>query len=279
MMNKASNFLDNNVAVISWLGLLCLIVYTSSFHNGFLMDDYPMLLDNHSFGIMEFVQLKGDGRGQVYFRPMYHLLNVISVEFFGKNVLFYHLLNLFLFYVSGLILYRVLSIVLQRKDIAFLAVMFFFVHPINSLLVNYKNTTGLSLLLLAVNYSLLNYLKAVLEKERSGHVLGLIWLVIALLCHETALIFPLFLAGTLFFTQRVTLKQIILTLIAPAVLGGGYVLFRSYHIGLALNTVANANKLHLSALTYIASLSKLTFWYLQKLTFTQEQLMNFTITF
>ncbi len=92
------------------------MTYSNSLHNDFLMDDYPMLIKNQQIGDPSFLQLNiGAHQHQKYFRPVSHILNLITYSFFGENPVGYHVFNLSLFYLACLLLFSLLAMTLKKK--------------------------------------------------------------------------------------------------------------------------------------------------------------------
>jgi tetratricopeptide (TPR) repeat protein len=241
------------------------VIYANSLHNQFLMDDYPMLIGNRQIDSLSFLQLSG-GDGQIYFRPMTHFLNYVTYAFFGENPVGYHVVNIILVYFAGVVLFRLLREVLEHKELAFLVTLFFYAHPINGVLMNYKNATGFPFMILAANLSLWNHWRAVQGKERSHYILGLIWLLIALLCHEMILVFPLYLFAVLFFSQKLNLRESLRACLPAAVVVFMYFIFRVYYINLH-QVPAQVSAASMTLSSYLAALAKLIFWYIKKLLF------------
>lgn len=219
-----------------------------------------MLVGNYSIGESEFLQLDPSAKGQMYFRPVTHALNLITFIFFQKNPLGYHLINLLLFYASALVFFKILVEVFYNRWLAFWSVLLFIIHPINSVCINYKNATGDPFLALAVSLALWNGLMAAQEEKAWSHeVLSLIWLVAAVFCHEIAFGFPLYLAALLYSTGRYSFKKI-LRICAPST-----ILLVIYLIMRMQFTNFKTNAFQLFSLEHFAGLGQIIYWYLTKL--------------
>lgn len=240
------------------------IIYGNTLHNEFLMDDYPMLIENRHISSLGFLQLNGNELS-IYFRPITHLMNYITFAFFGDNPVGYHVVNIFLVYLAGVMLYLLIKKLWDNEEMAFLVAVFFYVHPINGVLVNYKNATGFPFMFMAANLSLWNYARAALEKDRSAYILAAIWLVVSLLCHEMMLIFPLYLFAFLFFSGKFSLKETLWASLPSVVITAGYLIFRTYYVNIHQNIVAHASGIKMSLASYAASFTKLISWYVNKL--------------
>ncbi|MCR4336938.1 MAG: tetratricopeptide repeat protein [Candidatus Omnitrophica bacterium] len=252
------------------LFLFGLLTYSNSFNNAFLMDDYPMLISNPQEGDVAFLQLDLSSEKLIYFRPVTHLFNFITFAFFADNPFGYHFLNLFLFWLAALVLYQILVTIFQDKAFSFLTALFFLVHPINGICINYKNATADAMLVLALNLSLLNAFFALEEKSFSRQILSLIWLMIAVFCHEIALAFPLYLAALLYFSRRYSIRQIFRGCASSVLLLTGYFVFRMFFASLKTHVLDQIGNFHVTILEHIATYTRLIFWYIARLIVPQD---------
>lgn len=248
--------------VAVFLFLLCLASYSNSFNNGFLMDDYPMLIKNPNITNPEFMKIDFSNRGGVaYFRPVHNVITFFTFRFFADRPAGYHLVNLALFYLACLALYRLLTAVLKQKPLAFLTVALFAAHPINSIVVDYKNATYFGALLISMT---LGILATVRNTDKPFNMLRelppLVFCAIALSSHEVAVAYPMYLAAILYFGCGRTFRESFLRVLPCAFLTGAYILFRS--LSVKKNVLGN---MHLSFFEYTASLAKAVTWYLGKL--------------
>lgn len=247
---------------------LCLAAYANSLLNGFLMDDYPMLIKNRHLGSPSFLQLVVPEQAQqlLYFRPVTHLLNLITYSWFKENPVGYHLFNLSLFYLACLSLYELLTLTIKDRHIPLLTCVFLCTHPINGLLVNYKNAGGLTLLILAANLSLIHFLTAGEHRNKIPHyALGLTWLLVALLCHEIVLAFPLYLAAIVWYLKKGTLKDILSSFWMIGIVFIPYLFFRVNFFEVKANLIGTISSLHISLLNFFATYVQLILWYISKL--------------
>lgn len=259
--NIIQNFHPLFVALV--LLVLCFASYSNSFNNGFLMDDYPMLIKNPNITNPEFMTIDFANRnGVAYFRPVHNVITFFTFRFFADRPAGYHLVNLTLFYLACLALYRLLTAVIQQKPLAFLTVSLFAAHPINSIVIDYKNATYFGALLISMT---LGILMSVRNTGKPFNVLSelppLVFCAIALSSHEVAVAYPLYLAAILSFGCGRPFKETVLRTLPSAVLVGAYILFRFFSV--KKNVLGN---MHLPLWEYTASFAKAVGWYLGKLT-------------
>ncbi|MBF0123177.1 MAG: hypothetical protein HQL21_07230 [Candidatus Omnitrophica bacterium] len=263
LCKKENHYCSHPFFIAISLLILCFILYGNCLQNAFLMDDYPMLIFNFHIGEAGFLQLNPQAlEQQAYFRPLTHFINFMTFSLFDKEVYKYHLTNLFLFYLSGLAFYEFLNVLFKKPLLSFLTVILFYAHPINGVLVNYKNATAFSLMILAMNLSLMNFVRS---KDREAFPwLAILWFVIALLCHEVVVVFPLYLMLTLLFLEERP-KRIFL-LCSPVVgILVVYLIFRLMYTATIGNITHQIATHSYSVVSYFATVSKLLWWYLEKL--------------
>ncbi len=259
------------VAVV--LALLCLASYSNSFNNGFLMDDYPMLIKHPNISSPEFLRydFSKEGPKLDYFRPIERVFLFLNHSLFKDQPAGYHLVNLAFFYLSCLAMYQLLTALLKDKPTAFLTVVLFAAHPINSIIIDYKNATYFSVLLLVMTLGLLHNVRNIGRPVNFlREALPLVWCAIALLSHEIAVAYPLYLAAVLYFGCGRTFKETFLRSLPSALLVGAYILFRFFFFSLKEGVLQN---MHMTLLTYTASLGKAVGWYLSKLIGLQDLIM------
>lgn len=260
----------NNFIVAILLFFLSIVAFYNSFDNAFLMDDFPMLVENLSIGDSAFLQVDPSAKTQVYFRPVTHILNLITFTYFKKNPAGYHCVNLLLYYAAALVFYFLIKKVFHNSWMAFGAAALFIVHPINGVCVNYKNATGDALLVLAINIALFRSLIAAQKNSVQNQILSLIWLLVALGCHEIAFAFPLYLAALLYSTHQYSWKKIWVACQPSVILLFVYFLFRTQFASLQNIIFAGASGLKMTFWNQIANFAQIINWYLAKLVFLND---------
>ena len=245
--------------------LICFLNYGNTLHNEFLMDDYPMLIHNTKIQTTQFLQLDPQTQyTQIYLRPITHLWNFISYTFFGENPAGYHLLNMTLLYCSGLALYVLLGALKQSHLMRLFTVVFFYVHPIQNMLINYKNATGYPFMILAFLMSMINFLN-INKKEPWASLLGTFWFLLALLCHEIAVLLPVYFAALLYTTQNYSAKRIFFKCIPSLLVLVGYFTYRWTYMPSEKSLLKIIATYDINILEYIASYTHLIAWYAEKL--------------
>lgn len=261
---------------------VCFLTYSNSLHNGFLLDDHDLIESNAQirsakFFMMSLTPTVASGDTRPYYRPVPHALIMLNYLLFGKNPWGYHLVNLFFFYMCSVALYGLLNLLFDDWKISFLTSLFFCVHPINGMLVNYMTATGYSVMIASMIFSLIFYLLAEAKRKRVYYFISLIWFFIALLCHEIVLIFPLYLAAVLFFIKKYPLKQIVFKSLPYGAVSFVYFLFRLQFVSLKSSIIDKISIFNMSIAEYTASFAQLILGYLARLISLQDIALNWVI--
>lgn len=258
--------------------VICFLTYSNCLNNDFLMDDYPLLVKNPSIGSIQFLQmdLSNNGHGQAYFRPVERILRFINFSMFADQPTGYHLVNLALFFLGCLSLYQLVLFIFKDKPLAILTAVLFAAHPINGIVVNYKNATYFALFFLAMNVSILQFLNGIEKRSKFSYTLSFFWLALALLSHETTIAYPLFLAAILYCGLRKSFKETVLLTLPAVIFVGMYVLLRFFFFSMHESVIANIGPMGMTFFGYTAALAKVIGWYISKLIVLKGILMVWT---
>jgi Tfp pilus assembly protein PilF len=203
------------VLVIVFLGVAC---YANALRNGFVWDDKTEVLGNRFLRSWAFLprlfttdlRPANDAGGEPtpVYRPLRAVLHLIDYQIWGPNPFGFHLTNVVLHIVNGLLVYGLLRVLRIEWTLALLFVALFVCHPLQTEAVTYIASRGTELCTLFMLVSVLALLKSfAAESEQRSH-----WLLAgsavafgcALLSKEMALALPVTLAaaGWLAGTQR-----------------------------------------------------------------------------
>jgi hypothetical protein len=138
-------------AIIILIGLTA-VVYSNSLANGFVWDDYFVIVDNNfvtSWSNLPRVFSKNyftplpelgtpnmRGSGETTYRPVVTLSYFFDYRLWQLNAFGYHLTSLALHILNVLLLYVFGSVVIRNRQIAFVASLLFAIHPVNTEAVN-----------------------------------------------------------------------------------------------------------------------------------------------
>ena len=266
-------FDTKNLWVALFLFVLCIALFAPTLDHPFMMDDKSQIVRNEFLFDAGFLQIdyfnsdssKVGGKEYVVFRPLTQFLNALPAYFFGEDPFAYRVISLLLFYLACLSVYELLNLIFKNFHLSLLATVLFCIHPINGVLVNYITATGYSVLVLSINLALICFLWAQQTNKKRYFIASMALFVMALLCHETAIAFPLYLGAILFFVQRQNLKKVIIMCLPFLVILAQYLFFRQYY---ALYTVSLTERLEFIGITlteFIASYFQCVLWYVKAL--------------
>ena len=95
--------------------LVCFFLYSNSLRNGFLLDDYPQILQKsilHDFKhlgyVLKNIDLTSGQNIELHHRPVTSVVRMLLYHFFKADVFYYHLFNILLFLSNGLLLFCLL---------------------------------------------------------------------------------------------------------------------------------------------------------------------------
>jgi hypothetical protein len=194
------------------LMVVLLVFFGSTLANGFVHDDRAAIVTNeyvHSgqywyktfTGCMGEYQLGGcEGKG-FYYRPMKLLSDFVAYRISSSPWIF-HFLNLAYISILCLILLRFYTFFLKNRILAFLGVLFFLTHPINTEVINWIAAVQDILVAIFLLLSLKWYIRySEEEKENALIKAGLFWLL-AMFSKETAVFFGAIFIGCELFQKR-----------------------------------------------------------------------------
>ncbi len=199
--------LDGNVTAVISIVLLSWAVYYRVFFNHFVGDDFalvvnnqlirswanlPKLLDPSYFGSLKEVFYGGvvSSTGEMSYRPLSTLSYMIDFSVWGPDSAGFHLTNIFLHSLNALLMYYLGRRFLRHAGAAFLAALFFTVHPINAEAVNIvsyrSDLLGCAFFLSAF----LLYLRSLAPGRSWRRVLSWFCFLAALLSKENTIVLP-----------------------------------------------------------------------------------------
>jgi len=265
----------HNLLTTLFFGLLCFLTYSNSLNAPFMMDDHALITRNVAiYHPLKYTQLDlklsfaGEelGPNDLYFRPVSHGATFVIFNLFGPNPFMFHVINLCFFFLGAVAFFELLNNLHIDRKLSLLAAALLIVHPIFGILVNYKTATGYVILLGAYNISLLAYVRYLANSKKLNLIASLLFYIIALLCHETAIVLPFYLAAILYFKKDTTLKKTFQSLIPFLMIFFGYLIFRMYYASLKIGIIDQVGKFEISPLSYLATLANLILFYFKNLT-------------
>jgi len=121
---------------VALLVFVCIVVYLNSLSNGFVFDDYAVIIENKylklpginfaSFLNHSYFNIAG---GEASYRPLATLSYYLIYAIAGLNPFFYHLLSVILHIVNVVLVYLLFNLILKHRFTALIAGLLFACHP------------------------------------------------------------------------------------------------------------------------------------------------------
>lgn len=189
---KAMEQSKENFLVVLLLAIFCLTLYFNSLWGIFLFDDYHSVIKNlfikdaRHFRLFFLGQYTSEIEiPQGMFRPLLLLTFSFNYFFSGLQPLGYHIINILLHFVNGILLYSFLRLLKPGLPfgLALLSSLLFLAHPLNTEAVIYISSRSDLMVFLFILIGSVCYLKRRFTFAFFSYLFGL-------LSKETALVFP-----------------------------------------------------------------------------------------
>ncbi len=228
LISKKSNlFKTGNIPVLSLL-ILSIVLYINTIGFDYALDDMMMIYKNKFtkqgvYGIKDimtndaFVGFHGKNKNLLVggrYRPLSQICFAIEYQFFGLSPFVGHLINILLYSLTCLLIFKVLEILFKDYkankwylSIPFIATGLFIAHPIHTEVVaNIKSRDEIMSMLgaMATLYFVLKYI----DKKKIIHlILSSFIFILAILSKENAITFFAVIPLTLFVFTKTSVKD------------------------------------------------------------------------
>ncbi len=192
------------------LAILCAVTYYPTLNSEFKLDDFTYFKMSPNFDFTKVWHYFVSTTDQHY-NPLNSLFNAVIFSLWDTNVVAYHLLNLSLFYLNGLLLYKICLLLTKNNFAAIFSAVFFCLHPINAQIMNQIvfNTVLMSAALMQLSIIFYDHF---LEKNRSkDFLIAFVCTILAFLLLETTWILPLYFMLWAYYFRRVNYRKIIIS--------------------------------------------------------------------
>jgi len=177
------------------------------------------------------------------YRPLSIVTFAIEYQFFGLNTVVSHAINVLLYALLGLLLFRIFSLFFPQQDdkywyrsLPFLAALLFVVHPLHTEVVaNVKGRDEIMTLLGALG-TLYCTFKFVATKNYIFYCFSACTFFLALLSKENALTFLAVIPLSLYFFTKTSIKKIVSSLVPLIIAAAAYLWIRYLVIGYFLSS-------------------------------------------
>ena len=252
-----SKFWSKNLIPSLLLFLLAFGLYISSVGFEYVLDDQIVLTKNDFVkkgfgGIKDILTTEsmtgyfGEQKNLIVggrYRPLSLVTFAMEHQFWGANSQVSHFINVLLYGLTGLLLFRVMSILFPIKEgekwyfsMPFITSLLFVLHPIHSEVVaNVKGRDEIMTLLgsLAAMYYSLKYVKT---EKIYLLILSAITFFLALLSKENALTFIAVIPFSIYFFSEASFKKIAMVTAPLLVVGIAFIALRTGIIGYLLDS-------------------------------------------
>jgi tetratricopeptide (TPR) repeat protein len=256
MLIKVNHIHRKGVKQLKWLQLVIflfpLLIYSNTIWNDYALDDAMVITHN------QFTQNGFEGLKDIFttdsFTGFFHDRNVdlpggryrplsiatfaIENAFWGNNPHVSHLINILLFAIIGLILFRLFRLIFQERispdlflNIPVLATFIFLAHPIHTEVVaNIKGRDEIISLLFSL-FALFFTLKYIEKKRVILFLSSFVSFLLALLSKESAITFVLIVPIAIYFFRKVQFLNVVRATIPIFLAAIAYLFIRHLIIG------------------------------------------------
>lgn len=253
----------SNKRLSDWLNLKSWRPYSIIFTLGFLLygqtlwfgftyfDDDVLVLDNAP--ILQNIKNIGAiflndvffGSDKLYYRPLLNISLMFDAHIGGTSPFVYHLDNILLHIIATSLVFYLLFLLIKRKILAFWLSVFFLVHPVISQAIAWIPGRNDSLLTIFVLSGFVFFLSFLERPRLLSYLAYLLFLFLALLTKETALVFPILVIFYLLFIDH---KNSLKTDLFLLIFGSATVEFIWFLMhSLAMNNLTTINTISLSS--------------------------------
>jgi tetratricopeptide (TPR) repeat protein len=255
--------------------ILCL-AYFNALNNPFMIDDFPVILNNPLRGNWRGLPLQfvpefqkdlnfDDALTAPYYRPLAHILPLVQYAWFGENPAAYHITNLLLFWLAVLTVFSMTTRLTGDTATGFLTGLFVAAHPFFNIIVNYKTAVVFAVQLVFMCSSFLFFLKSLDRPKIRFLVLSTVLFIFSVLCHEVSLILPGFFLLYLAVNGRKFFREHAVKLLPAAAVISAFVVVRATHASLNLVQSNTAAAITGMPVAYFVNLTRIFGVYLQQL--------------
>lgn len=216
------NSVEYWIKKLKWILLgVTFLIYVNSLNNGYNMDD-ELVTRNHKLtsqglsGLSEIFSSPyySDDMGYSYgYRPIVHLSFALEHDLFGEKPSVGHFINMLLYALSGVYLFRFLNLLFGTKNYlySFLASMLFIVHPIHTEVVDsLKNRDEILAVLFSILFGI-QFLKYVIFKANRHLIWTVLLFVLAILSKKSIYPFLIILPAAIALTHEIPFKRLFIT--------------------------------------------------------------------
>ncbi|MBW2974833.1 tetratricopeptide repeat protein [Candidatus Woesearchaeota archaeon] len=172
--------------------LICTIIYSNTFLNGFVFDDQFFIVDNFKIRSLKNIPsyFSEPSVGNLY-RPLRSVLYSVTFFFWKFNAAGYHLNAIMLHAIISILVYLIILEIAPDKSFSLIASLLFAAHPIHTARVA-NMTAGFDLLgILFLFWAFYSYILFRKHGSRRAFAFSAILFILGLFSSEEAVVFPI----------------------------------------------------------------------------------------
>ena len=163
--------------------------------------------------------------GQTFYRPISReIYNLIMYKLYGLNPFPFHIMNLILILVNLRLLFLFIRLLSQNQVAPYLTIAFYLFSSVHSIKLYYLSSIQTLLMTSFALLSCIYFVKFIKTKILNYYLGSILLFLIALFCHESALVLPGIMFLIIFVVRGLSLKQKIIFLFPVFTLMGLYYL-------------------------------------------------------
>jgi tetratricopeptide (TPR) repeat protein len=208
-MNKLCRSLNSSIVSCSILLLITFFIYGNTLKNQLFFDDEELIYKNAFTQNLKYIpqyfttnMVAGAGKVSNMYRPILITSFALDHALWGNTPLGYHLTNILLHAINGILIFVLMQILLRNSRISFLTSLLFIIHPIQTEAIAYASGRTDPLSTMWILASIITFFKAA-EKKNSIllYICSTGFFVCAVLSKETAIVTPFILLLCLYLKK------------------------------------------------------------------------------
>lgn len=242
--------------------LACVVlVYAPSLGHQFNVDDLAYLrgeLTSSFPALSDFFTKTADQ----HYAPLNFLLNVWLFHVFPPDPLPFRLLNIALFLLNVYLLYALVLLLSEDRELAFISALLFSFHPLNVMIVNRISFNIILICMALAQGSLLCLgMAARRARPRPLYTGSFVCFALALLCQEIAILLPFYAGAMLFYAFRFSFRKTVAYIWPHVLCGGMFLAIWMAFGGQSSHLLEKARILGISFPSFVATIWTLLSWY------------------
>jgi len=234
LQNKFLSFNKKKAAVLI-LAAACLIGFFTSLGNGFIIDDYHLVVNNDNIKRLDNLPAVFLSSYLDYYRPLVSFSLASDYFIWRLNPFGYHLTNILFHFLNCLLVFFLAEVLSADYNFSLLNAVLFAIHPLNSVTVNYISDRSNLLACFFMLSALICFSLGYRKHKKYYYPAGYLLFIMALFSRESGLLFPAYLSCVfLFIGKKKDWKSLILLVAGAVIINSAYLLARPDLLSFAL---------------------------------------------